>query len=38
MDEAQLDRAERAEADLGRGRKTVLRAVAARREELRAEE
>lgn len=33
-DEAQLDRAERAEADLGRGRKTVLRAIDERREEL----
>jgi hypothetical protein len=33
-DQAQLDRAERAEADLGKGRKTVLRAIAERREEL----
>ena len=33
-DEAQLDRAERAEADLGKGRKTVLRAIDERREEL----
>jgi len=33
-DEAQLDRAERAETDLGRARKTVLRAIADQREEL----
>jgi hypothetical protein len=33
-DEAQLDRAERAEADLGKGRTTVLRAIDERREEL----
>ena len=33
-DDAQLDRAERAEADLGRGRKTVLRAIDEQRREL----
>ncbi len=33
-DEAQLDRAERAEADLGKGRKTVLRAIDERRDDL----
>jgi hypothetical protein len=33
-DEAQLDRAEQAETDLGKGRKTVLRAIDERREEL----
>ena len=33
-DEAQLDRAQRAEADLGKGRKTVLRAIDERRGEL----
>ena len=33
-DEAQLDRAERAETDLGRSRTTVLRAIDERREEL----
>lgn len=33
-DEAQLDRAARAEAELGKGRTTVLRAIDERREEL----
>ena len=37
-DEEQLDRAERAEADLGKGRTTVLRAIDERREELQAED